>query len=207
MNHAGMAKKKLGVGLIAEGRADTLPQEVSGSRSDVLFFRAQTLAIVRHFFEISCQIGRLPSILGREFFRAKVSHHGIPSFEDQAVFVYDVEQALAQLSPQNLEIVSMVGLYQYSLEEVAKLLGRCRSTVVERYVEGVDTLAQIFLATGMLREDRPDRRIQRFDLDETRRGAAELPSRKPVASANVEPSMAVAKAGSKYPAAVQHRVV
>ena len=42
---------------------------------DALFFRSQTLAIVRHFFEIACQIGRLPSILGREFFRAKVSHH------------------------------------------------------------------------------------------------------------------------------------
>ena len=207
MNHAGMGKGKLGLKVIAGGRAVTLLQEISGSRPDVLFFRAQTLAIVRHFFEISCQIGRLPSILGREFFRAKVSHHGIPSFEDQAVFVYDVEQALAQLSPQNLEIVSMVGLYQYSLEEVAKLLGRCRSTVVERYVEGVDTLAQIFLATGMLREDRPDRRIQRFDLDETRRGAAELPPRNPVASASVGPPLAVTRAGSKYPAAVQHRVV
>jgi hypothetical protein len=74
-----------------------------------MFFRAQVMAIVRHFFEISCQIGRLPSILGREFFRAKVSHRGIPSFEDQVVFVHDVERALERLNPQDTEVISLVG--------------------------------------------------------------------------------------------------
>ncbi len=39
-------------------------------RPETLCFRGQTLALVRHFFELSCQVGRLPSLLGREFFRA-----------------------------------------------------------------------------------------------------------------------------------------
>jgi hypothetical protein len=60
-------------------------------RPEILCYRGQTFAMVRHFFEISSQVGRLPSLLGREFFRARVSHHAIPSFEDQAVFVRDVD--------------------------------------------------------------------------------------------------------------------
>src|SRR5664279_643527 len=55
-------------------------EDYDAERGDLLFFRSQALGIVRHFFEIASQIGRLPSIMGREFFRAKVSHHAIPSF-------------------------------------------------------------------------------------------------------------------------------
>ena len=162
---------------------------------------------MRHFFEISCQIGRLPSILGREFFRAKVSCHGIPSFEEQAVFVHDVERALARLSPQSLEVVSLVGLYQYSLEEVATLLRRSRSTVVERFAEAVDTLAQIFLASGLLREDRPDRRLQRFRAKQAAPAVVELPPKKPVASVGAEALHVVTEVSAKYSFAAQHRVV
>jgi hypothetical protein len=164
--------------VVAGRRSKTPPKEILCTRPDALFFRAQTQAIIRHFFEISCQIGRLPSILGREFFRAKVSHRRVPSFEEQVVFVHDVERAMARLNPQNLEIVSLVGLYQYFLGEATKVLGRSRSTVAERYAEAVDTLAQIFLETGLLREDRPDRRIQRFDQVRGR----DLPPKKPAAS-------------------------
>src|ERR1017187_1765814 len=55
-------------------------------RPEILCYRGQTFALGRHFFEISSQVGRLPSLLGREFFRARVSHRAIPSFEDQVVF-------------------------------------------------------------------------------------------------------------------------
>jgi len=72
-------------------------------RPEMLCFRGQTMAIMRHFFEISSQLGRLPSLLGREFFRAKVSHHAIPSFEEQAVFVRDVELCLERLSEEHAE--------------------------------------------------------------------------------------------------------
>ena len=110
-------------------------EEYDGARADVLFFRAQTLGIVRHFFEIASQIGRLPSILGREFFRAKVSHHAIPSFEEQAVFVHDVETALARLNEQDGELVALVGLFHYSMDDVAKMLGRSRSFVAQHFAD------------------------------------------------------------------------
>jgi len=207
MNSAGFAQSKFHLRVVKGGVANKPPREVVCTRPDALYFRAQTLAIVRHFFEISCQIGRLPSILGREFFRAKVSHRAIPSFEDQVVFVHDVERALGQLSPQNLEVVSLVGLYQYSLEEVATLLGRCRTTVVERFTEALDTLAQIFLTSGLLREDRPDRRLQRFKAEEPPPAVVELPAKKPAASVAGETYHQVTEESAKYSFMAQHRVV
>jgi len=169
---------------IARGRRLREQAEAWDSeREDVLFFRGQTIAIVRHFFEIASQIGRLPSILGREFFRAKVTHHAVPSFEEeQAVFVHDVEQAIRKLSDADGEVVALVGLFQYSMEDVAKLLGCSRSWVAKRYVASIDRLANRFLETGLVRDDRPDRRIRQFGYQRAPR-RVQLPPKKPVHSA------------------------
>jgi DNA-directed RNA polymerase specialized sigma24 family protein len=125
---------------------------------ETICYRGQTLAIVRHFFEVSCQLGRLPSILGREFFRAKVSHHTIPSFEDQALFAHDVESALMKLEDEDMEVITLVGLYDLSHEHAAAILRRSEGCVSQRYSEAIARLTQIFLDIGVLRRERPDRR-------------------------------------------------
>lgn len=127
-------------------------------RPEMLCFRGQTLAIMRHFFELSCQVGRLPSLLGREFFRAKVSHHAIPSFEEQVVFARDVELCLARLSDEHAELIQLIGLYDFSRGEIAAMLRRSHTWVSERVAEAVDSLSEIFLQAGLLQESRPDRR-------------------------------------------------
>lgn len=198
MSTASFAQSKFHLRAIKGRRAKNPPREILCTRDDALFFRNQTRAIVRHFFEISCQVGRLPSILGREFFRAKVSHHGIPSFEEQAVFVHDVERALARLSPQHLEVISLVGMHHYTLEEVAILLGFCRSTVIGHYAGAIDTLAQIFLTSGLLRESRPDRHLRRFEAEEPEPDVGEMPPKKPVASVSAEPLYPVTEVGKRY---------
>lgn len=139
-------------------------------RPEMVCFRGQTLAIMRHFFEISSQLGRLPSLLGREFFRAKVSHHAIPSFEEQAIFVRDVELCLERLSEEHAEMLTLIGLYDFSREEIAAMLHYSHTWVAMRVAEAVDSLSEIFLRAGILREDRPDRRQcqvgdQPFPLD------------------------------------------
>jgi DNA-directed RNA polymerase specialized sigma24 family protein len=132
-------------------------------RPEMLCFRGQSLALVRHFFELSCQIGRLPSLLGREFFRARVTHHAIPSFEEQVVFVRDMELCLAKLTDEHAEIMTLVGLYDFTLEEVGEML-RYSKTVVHRwFAEALDALSEIFLAAGLLSEDRPDRRQRQMN--------------------------------------------
>lgn len=124
----------------------------------MLCFRGQTLAIMRHFFELSCQVGRLPSLLGREFFRAKVSHHSIPSFEEQVVFSRDVELCLARLSDEHAEMITLIGLYDFSRDEIAEML-RCTMSWVHHHVaQALDSLSEIFLQAGLLSEHRPDRR-------------------------------------------------
>jgi DNA-directed RNA polymerase specialized sigma24 family protein len=168
------------------------------SREDVLFFRAQTIAIVRHFYEIASQIGRLPSILGREFFRAKVSHHTIPSFEEQAVFVHDVEHALGKLDEKAAEVVALVGLFQYSLDDVAMMLKVSRSRVAQRYAESIDQLAERFLETGLLREDRPDRQIRHFQMDESRPRLRPLPPKKQPASVKPAEYYEISGEGASY---------
>lgn len=127
-------------------------------RPEILCYRGQTFAMVRHFFEISSQVGRLPSLLGREFFRARVSHRAIPSFEDQVVFVRDVELCFARLSEQHAEMITLVGLYSFSRDEVAEMLRRSKAWVNNHVAEALDALSEIFLQAGLLREDRPDRR-------------------------------------------------
>lgn len=198
MSTAPVATDKLQFQMPDGERNDREQEELGSARADVLFFRSQTLAIIRHFFEIASQIGRLPSILGREFFRAKVSHHAIPSFEEQAVFVHDVERAIERLSEQDAEVIALVGLFHYSLDDVAMMLGRSRTTVVQRFADSVDHLAEMFLETGLLREDRPDRRLRRFPAEESPPQEAKVPPRKPAASVNADPYYVVGDECANY---------
>jgi DNA-directed RNA polymerase specialized sigma24 family protein len=125
---------------------------------ETVCYRGQALAIVRHFFEMSCQLGRLPSILGREFFRAKVSHQAIPSFEDQALFAHDIRQSLAKLDEDEMRVLTLVGLYDMNLDEAAEILHWSGGYISQRFSEALSHLTQIFLDSGLLRRDRPDQR-------------------------------------------------
>ena len=147
---------------------------------ETICYRGQTLAIIRHFFEFSSQLGRLPSILGREFFRAKVSHHVIPSFEDQALFAHDVQQSLLKLDEEDLTVLTLVGLYDLSQEEVGAILHRSEGCVSQRYAEALARLTQVFLDAGILRRDHPDRR--QSQMKGGKLPASGLPLKKPCGS-------------------------
>jgi hypothetical protein len=87
-----------------------------------------------------------------------VSHHAIPSFEEQIVFVRDVELCLERLSDEHAEMIQLIGLYDFSRSEIGAMLHRSPTWVSERVAQAVDALAEIFLQAGLLSEDRPDRR-------------------------------------------------
>ena len=144
---------------------------------ETVCYRGQTLAIIRHFFEMSSQFGRLPSILGREFFRAKVSHHAIPSFEDQALFSHDVQHSLMKLGASELEVLTLVGLYDLNLDEAARMLHCSAGYLSQRFAEAVAHLTQIFLDSGMVRRDNPDRRQAQMKGREMARSG--LPKKQP----------------------------
>ncbi len=155
-------------------------------RPEMLCFRGQTLALVRHFFELSCQVGRIPSLLGREFFRARVSHRKIPSFEDQAVFARDVELCVARLTDDHAEIITLVGLYDFSYDEVAEMLHGSRTAIHRQFSEAIDALSEILLEAGILDETRPDRRQRHVSNKGLPADVSALP-RKPPRSVKVAP--------------------
>jgi hypothetical protein len=166
--------------------APTAVKEEIEPRPEMLCFRGQTLALIRHFFEISSQVGRVSSLLGREFFRSRVSHHAIPSFEEQAVFVRDVELCLAKLSAERCEVLTLLGLYDYSCDEVSQMFQCSRTRVRQWFNEALDALGEVFLKAGLLRENQPDRRQRQVMPCKPPADVVEL-RRKPPASVRVAP--------------------
>jgi hypothetical protein len=68
-------------------------------------------------------VARLPSLLGREFFRTRVSSYRVGTFEDAVIFVHDVEKCLEELGRFDQELIAKVVLQDYTQDEAAQLMG------------------------------------------------------------------------------------
>ncbi|MFB3915152.1 MAG: hypothetical protein ACE14M_00360 [Terriglobales bacterium] len=137
---------------VAAAEGGTLPEpNPRPQRPDISIYRPHTIALLRRFFRLSMEVGRLPSLLGREFFRARVSSYKVQSFEDAVIFVHDVEQCLDQLDPLSKALLARVVLQEYTEEETARLLHCTRRHVVRLYPEALDRLTEIFLRVRLLR--------------------------------------------------------
>lgn len=51
----------------------------------VAFYRKYTEAMLRRYVRMSMEAGKVPSLLGREMFRAKVTSYRVESFEDVVI--------------------------------------------------------------------------------------------------------------------------
>jgi predicted DNA-binding protein (UPF0251 family) len=98
----------------------------------------------------SLETGRLPSLLGREFFRAKVTAYRVTTFEDRVIFVHDMEKCLEKLDEFSRDVLGRVVLQEYEHEQAARLLGCTRMTVHRKLLEALDTLSDILIAVGLL---------------------------------------------------------
>jgi len=114
-------------------------------------YRGRTMGLLRRYFRMSLDIGRLPSLLGREFFRARVTSYHVHSFEDVVILVHDVERCLDRLDEFARELVARVVLQEYTWDEAAVLMGCSRRTVARRFPRTLDRLSEIFLEVGLLR--------------------------------------------------------
>jgi RNA polymerase sigma factor (sigma-70 family) len=113
-------------------------------------YRSRTVAMLRRYMQYSIETGRLPSLLGREFFRSKVTSYRVTTFEDRVIFVHDMETCLRKLDDLSREVLARVVLQEYGHEEAARLLGCTRMTVHRRLVEALDELSEILLDVGLL---------------------------------------------------------
>src|SRR5438445_79638 len=67
-------------------------------------YRARTVTMLRRYMRYSIETGRLPSILGGEFFRAKITSYTVVTFEDRVIFVHDMETCLNRLDGFSREL-------------------------------------------------------------------------------------------------------
>jgi hypothetical protein len=117
---------------------------------DVWLYRKRTMALLRRYMRYSVETGRLPSIVGREMFRSRISHYTVTTFEDRVIFVRDVERCLEQLDKFDQQIIARVVLEEHGHDRAAALLGCARRTIERRLPEVLDMLSEAFLAAGLL---------------------------------------------------------
>lgn len=127
---------------------------------DLWLYRERTIALLKRYGRLSVEVGRLPSILGREFFRAKVTSYHVATFEDVVIFVHDVERSLERLDEVERELIAKIVLEEYSQEEAARLLGCADRTVRRRFPEALDRLSEIFLRGRLLNRIPTNSRVE-----------------------------------------------
>jgi hypothetical protein len=120
------------------------------SNPDLWLYRDRTVGLLRRYMRLSIEVGRLPSLLGREFFRTRVTSYRASTFEDAVIFVHDVERSLEKLGDFDKKLIAKIVLQEYSQEEAAGLIGCGRRHAVRCYPEALDRVTEIFLKRGLL---------------------------------------------------------
>src|ERR1700692_2882766 len=103
------------------GQAEQPPSVLFGETETELWpYRARTMALLRRYARASVEVGRLPSLLGREFFRSRVTSYSMRNFEDTMVFVADMEHTLEKLGALDKKLVAMSALEEYTISEISR---------------------------------------------------------------------------------------
>jgi hypothetical protein len=130
--------------------SETPPDIASVPASDLWLYRDRTVGMLRRYLRLSIEVGRLPSLLGREFFRTRVTSYHASTFEDAVIFVHDVERSLEILDDFERKLIAKIVLQEYSQEEAGRLLGCGLRTAARRYAEALDRISEVFLKREIL---------------------------------------------------------
>ena len=135
------------------GQAEPPPSVLFGeTEMDLWPYRRRTIALLRRYARASVEVGRLPSLLGREFFRSRVTSYTMRNFEDVIIFVADMEKAIEKLSAHEKKLLAMNVLEEYTIPEVARLLSCTQRTAERSLQDALDQLSRILLAVGLMDE-------------------------------------------------------
>lgn len=138
-------------------RVSSNPALGSGARSAIsqncnewATYRNHTVVLLRKYFRMSLEIGRMPSLLGGELFRAKVTAYQVHTFEDSVIFVHDMEQCLAKLDALSRLLIARIFFQEFSHDEVATELRITRRQVINRMFDALDRTSQILVECELL---------------------------------------------------------
>lgn len=114
-------------------------------------YRARTVAMLRRYMRYSIETGRMPSLLGGEFFRAKVTAYTVVTFEDRVIFVHDMETCLGRLDEFARQLLARHILQEHDRRATARLLG-CNERTVRRCTPMVlDQMSEILIEAGLMK--------------------------------------------------------
>ena len=135
------------------GQADPSPLVLFGpTEIDLWPYRSRTTALLRRYARASVEVGRLPSLLGGELFRARLTSYSMKNFEDVVIFVADMERSLDLLHQSQRRVLAMSVLEGYSVSEVSRLR-RCSQRTADRQLQSaLDDLSRILLKRGLLEQ-------------------------------------------------------
>jgi sigma-70-like protein len=151
--------------LMAQGVA---PPGQGETEIDMWPYRDRTVALLKRYARASVEVGRLPSVLGRECFRARVTSYSMTTFEDIVIFVHDMEQALKKLDGLERKLITMNVLEEYTQAEIARRMGCTKRWIEAQVPEAIDATSRILLELGLM-EGLPAERGKR--CQEGKRGA------------------------------------
>jgi hypothetical protein len=135
----------------ARKRADDECAERDWNRDpDLWLYRRKTTALLQRYMRWSLEAGRVPSLLGRELFRAKISAYSATTFEARVIFLHDVEGCLDRLQGFDRQIIARVVLQEYDHASAARILQCDRKTIERRLPELIDELTAAFLGADLL---------------------------------------------------------
>jgi hypothetical protein len=117
---------------------------------DLWLYRRKTTDLLRRYMRWSLEAGRVPSLLGRELFRAKITANTATTFEERVIFLHDVERCLDRLQGFDRQLIARVCLQEYDHEAAARILQCARKTLERRMPELIDELSEAFLKAGLL---------------------------------------------------------
>jgi hypothetical protein len=124
--------------------------EAEERERELRVYRGRTVTMLRRYMRYSMETGRMPSILGREFFRAKVTAYTVVTFEDRVIFVHDMERCIDKLDEFSRQLLARHVLQEHDLPATARLL-HCNEKTVRRLMPmALDVLSEILLEVGLL---------------------------------------------------------
>ena len=148
-------------------------------------YRSSCVAMLRRYFQMSIELGRLPMLLGREFFRARSDTIREAWFEDAVIYVHDIERCMESLHHFDQQVIARVIFQDYTQEDAARLLHCTDRHLRTRLAVALDVLAQLFLDRKLMviaKSRRPEHAVEGLSVPEEEAGGTD---------AQVEPAIAV----------------
>lgn len=114
------------------------------------FERTRTMALLHRFLRTALSLGRMPSLVGREIFRARVRARPPSAFEDAVLFVCDVEKCLGKLEPLEQRLIAYCVLENRSEWEASRQFQTSQGFISRHLGHALDVLHVTLCHRGLL---------------------------------------------------------